>query len=245
MSWSKCPRKDETTKKLKYVVPTRKGRRGTMEYYLTPELEAEFRRLYPVTMNRDLIGLFGLGLTTIQRMKRELGLKKDDKVIKRKHTSMVKRICEKNGYYDSLRGKKPSPQCIEALRQWWEEGRHPKTELREKDPRRYRAMCRRESETRKAQFAEERRRVHLGLEQRTALHIPQFSFTKQQISARHNAVKRGYILGDMRERFGERYIIFWSLDTERSATFEGNLRKYGFTLRELHTPKVARKRDME
>ena len=39
------PRKGESRKKQKYVVPMRRGKMGVMEYYLTEELEKEFIRL--------------------------------------------------------------------------------------------------------------------------------------------------------------------------------------------------------
>lgn len=240
MSWSKTPTKSETTKKQKYVVPQITNKRGRTEYILTPELADELKRLYPTTMNRDLMGLFGLSFSTLQRFKRELGLRKNDKAIKRKHTAMVKRICEQNGYYESIKGKRPTPQCIEASRKWWAEGNNPKKILKENNPRKYKAMCRKQGEQRRARFAEERKRLRIGLEQNTALHIPQFAYTRQQVSARYNAIKRGYILGDMRERFGERYTIYWNKETERSPIFERNLDRYGLTLKELPEPKKER-----
>ena len=245
MSWSKTPTKAETTKKQKYVVPQIVNKYGHIEYILTPELARELKRLYPVTMNRDLMGLFGLSFSTLQRFKRELGLKKNDKVIKRKHTQMVKRICEQNGYYESIKGKRPTPQCIEASRKWWAQGNSPKKILKENNPRKYKAMCRKQGEQRRARFADERKRLRIGLEQNTALHIPQFAYTKQQVSARYNAIRRGYILGDMRVRFGERYTIYWNKETERSLIFERNLDRYGFTLKELPEPKMERKPRVE
>lgn len=237
MSWSKCPRKDEVTKRQKYIVPSFVNKYGTVEYYLTPEQKEAFKRLYPVTMNRDMMGLFGLSFSTLQRFKRELGLKKDTKTIKRKHTAMMKRICEQNGYYDSLRGKKPSEQCIEASRRWWAEGNNPKRILKENNPRKYRSMLRRQSEQRKALFADERRRVRIGLSQSSSLHIPQFPFSKQQIGVRYRAVNFGYILGDRRDNMGERYTIFYDKDTDRKPLFERNFGKYGFSLKQLPEPK--------
>ena len=68
------PTKADATKKQRYFVPTFVNKYGITEYRLTPELQKEFIRLYPVTMNRDLMGLFGLSFSTMQRFKRELGL---------------------------------------------------------------------------------------------------------------------------------------------------------------------------
>ena len=41
----------------------------------------------------------------------------------------------------------------------------------------------------------------------------------------------------MRERFGERYTIYYNDDTERSKLFEKNLVADGFELKELPKPK--------
>lgn len=231
------PKKGESRKKQKYEVPMRQGKHGVMEYYFTPDLEAAFIRLYPITMNPDLMGLFGMGFSTLQRFKRELGLKKNMKVIKHKQAMMIKRKCEKNGYYDSLRGKQPSPQCIEASKEWWADGNHP---LKNMSKRKYNAFRKKMKEYRLKQMMSEKRRVEIGLPQKTKLHLPQFKYKTSQVSHRMNAVKRGYILGDIREKWGERYTIYYNDDTERSALFERNLIKDGFTLKELPKPKKVR-----
>ena len=231
------PRKGESRKKQKYVVPMRRGKMGVMEYYLTEELEKEFIRLYPITMNPDLMGMFGLSFSTLQRFKKQFGLKKDMKVIKHKQAMMIKALCEKNGYYDSLRGKTPSPQCRAAANALRASGFHPMISLKENNPRRYKAIKRRWSRNRTEQIAKERKRADWGLGQRTHLHLPQFKFTRRQLCHRYNALRRGYILGDMRERFGERYTIYYNDDTERSKLFEKNLVADGFELKELPKPK--------
>lgn len=59
---------------------------------------------------------FGIGFPTLQRFKRELGLEKDMKAIRKQQAKDAKKICERNGYYDSLRGKAPSEACLEAIR---------------------------------------------------------------------------------------------------------------------------------
>lgn len=233
MSWTKTPTKAETTKKQKFVVPSFINKWGKLEYKLTPELEKEFSRLYPVTPNREIMGLFGISFSTMQRFKKELGLEKDMAVIKRKHTAQIKRICEKNGYYDSIRGKKPTVQCLDAIRKWWKDGNNPYKSLKDKNPRKYRKVCKANGEHRKKQFQDERRRVAMGLEQKTKLNIPQFEYTISQRNHRYNALKRGYILGDVREMMGERYTIFFDKKTERSDRFERNLTKDGFTIAAL------------
>lgn len=231
------PRKGESRRKQKYVIPMRKGKMGVMEYYLTPELEKEFIRLYPITMNPDLMGLFGLSFSTLQRFKRMYGLEKNRKVILKKHSAQVKQICKRNGYYASMKGKDVSPQCRAAADALRASGFHPMISLKENNPRRYKAIKRRWSRNRTEQIAKERKRADWGLGQKTHLHLPQFKFTRRQLCHRYNAMRRGYILGDMRERFGERYTIYYNDDTERSKLFEKNLVADGFELKELPKPK--------
>lgn len=232
------PKKGESRKKQKYTVPMVNGK-----YLLTPEQEKEFIRLYPITMNPDLMGIFGISFSTLQRFKRQYGLKKDMKVIKHKQAVMIKRLCERNGYYDSMRGKPLSPQCRAAADALRASGFHPLTHLKETNPRRYKALQKKRSVRRTEQMKQERRRADMGLSQRTNLHLPQFKFTKRQVNHRYHAYVRGYILGDKREKFGERYTIFFDKDTDRSVLFERNLIKDGFTIKEL--PKQPKKKHYE
>lgn len=233
MSWSKTHNKSEITVKAKFPVPQIINKWGHTEFVLTPEIAKELKRLYPIKTNLELMGLFAIGFSTLQRFKRELGLKKNEKVIRRKQAELAKQTCENNGYYDSLRGRKPTQQCIDASKRWWADGNHPLDILKKKNPRKYRKIRKDASEKRKAQFADERRRVKIGLDQKTNLHIPQFGYTRKQVCHRHNAIKRGYILGDYRENMGERYTIFWNRQTERSERFEHNLVKDGFRVSAL------------
>ena len=78
------PTRAEITGKARYQCPMHKVH-GADAYYLTPEMEKHFRRLYPVTMNRDMMRLFGISFSTVQRFKRSLGLEKKMKTIRRKH----------------------------------------------------------------------------------------------------------------------------------------------------------------
>lgn len=229
MSFNNTKTPTKPTCKAKYQVPQRKhARAGVMEFYLTPELEKEFRRLFPVTMNRRMMELFGISFSTLQRFKRELGLVKNETTIRKKLAKQVKKICEDNGYYDSLRGKAPSDACIEATKKMWAEGFHPMKALKKKSPRKYKRTCQRRSEERKALIAKEKKHIRWGLSQSTGLHLPFDIFTRSQVSHRHNALKRGYLLGDMAEFSGERYTIFYDKDTKRSPRFEQNCINDGF-----------------
>lgn len=234
MSWSKTHNKSEITVKAKFPVPQIINKWGHTEFVLTPEIAKELKRLYPIKTNLELMGLFAIGFSTLQRFKRELGLKKNEKVIRRKQAKLAKQTCENNGYYDSLRGQKPTQQCIEASKRWWADGNHPLDILKKKNPRKYRKICKDASDKRKAQFADERRRVKIGLDQKTNLLVPQFEYTISQRNHRYNALKRGYILGDVREMMGERYTTSFDKETERSDRFERNLVKDGFTVSRLY-----------
>lgn len=204
-----------------------------MEFYLTPELEKEFRRLFPVTMNRRMMELFGISFATMQRFKRELGLVKNETTIRKKLAKQVKKICEDNGYYDSLRGKAPSDACIEATKKMWAEGFHPMKALKKKNPRKYKKTCQRRSEERKALIAKEKKHIRWGMSQDTGLHLPFDIFTKSQISHRYNALNRGYLLGDRAEFSGERYTIFYDKDKKRSPRFEQNCIADGFRIQSI------------
>lgn len=149
------PTRAEIVGKARYQCPMHKVR-GVNAYYLTPELEQHFRRLYPTTLNRDMMRLFGISFVTMQRFKRQLGLTKNMTTIRRKQAAIAKQICEQNGYYDSLRGKAPSEACIEASRQMFANGFHPMKALKRKSPRRYRRLMEQRSEKRKALWQKER-----------------------------------------------------------------------------------------
>lgn len=130
---------------------------GSLEYYLTPELEKEFRRLFPVTMNRKMMELFGISFSTLQRFKRALGLQKDDKVIRKKLAQQVKKICEANGYYASLRGRPLSQAAIEAAKKLRAEGFNPIAALKKKNPRKYKRYIEKKRQDRLALEEEIRR----------------------------------------------------------------------------------------
>ena len=235
---TKSPRKPQGGKGQKYVVPQRRSEAGQMVYYLTPELEAEFRRLFPVTMNPVLMRWFGLSCNTLHRFAQNLGLSKDMAAIHKAHARQIKRICERNGYYASMRGKAPSEATVEATRRRWAEGFHPLKALKEKDPKKYKATLERRAQRRRELMAKERRRVEIGLNPYTKLHIPCYNYTSSQVNHRYYAVKRGYVPGDVREGTGERYVLYYTRGTARSARFEKNCIRDGFCIRELD-PKPA------
>lgn len=86
---------------------------------------------------------------------------------------------------------------------------------------------------RKELYDKEKRRKELGLTQKTNFNLPQFNYTDAQGQCRYRMRKKGYILGDYREDFGERYTLYWSSQTNRSRRMESNAINIGFTIKEL------------
>jgi hypothetical protein len=178
--------------------------------------------------------------STLHRFAREFGLTKSPKGIKRikkRQAAHVKRLCEKNGYYDSLRGKQPSEACRKASAQMWQEIRggkreHPARIMKRTNPRKYRKWQQRKSQEYKETIRKEMRRALYGMERKTRLRcIVLCKFTKRQVCHRYNALRRGYIImQDCSEQSGERYNIYYDDQTERTPIFERNLQKDGFNL---------------
>ena len=231
---TKTPRMAEIEGKARYQVPSRLVR-GVKTYYLTPELEARFRKLYPVTMNRDMMRLFGISHTTMERFKRDLGLSKNMRTIRHKHAQQVKRICEENGYYDSIRGKQPSEACLEGARQKRASGFHPMKALKQKNPKKYRRVVQQWSEARRELIRKERIRVNWGLGQDTNIHIPYDPYGRKRSVFKNTCKAVGYIPGNAHEP-AERWKIFYTPDTKRGRIRERNGEKLGFKFEPLSVP---------
>lgn len=222
---TKTPRLAEITGKAIHQVPMHKVR-GVDAYYLTPDIQAHFVRLYPITMNRDMMRMFGISFATLQRLKRELGLQKNKAVIIRKQAEVCKKVCEANGYYDSIRGKAPSEACMEATRQLRATGWHPMDTVR-KNKRRYNRLMQQRSERRKELMRKERMRVDYGLERKTNLVIPYDPFGKKRMSFRNTCKRVGYIPGNAYNPL-ERWIIFYNAGTHRGTIREQHGTALGF-----------------
>lgn len=211
-------------------------------YNMSNDQQDWLRRCYPETENGVLLEKMGncISLGTLHRMAKELGLKKSEagmRRIRKRHAAQVKRICEKNGYYASLRGKRPSDQCMHAMAKMWQEVKegkreHPAQVMKRENPRRYRKWMERKSIERKASIQRETRRMLYGLERQTKLKcVVLTKYTKSQTSHRYNALRRGYfVMQDCSEQSGERYNIYYDDTTERSSRFEKNLVDDGFNL---------------
>ncbi len=210
----------------KYQLPKRSGKNNAMEFYMTPELEAEFVRLFPVTINRKMMRLFGISFSVLQRYKRKLGLAKQMPAIRKKQAEITKRICEENGYYNSLRGKRPSEACIEAGRRLRATGWVPLTPEK-RNSAEFKARFAEGIERRRETYRRERLRVYNGLEQKTKLYIPYAPFGKRRSSFRHCCKKAGYVTGNKHDD-NERWVIYYTPDTQRGKIREQHGIALGF-----------------
>ncbi len=102
MSFRDTKTPSKPTGKAKWQIPMRRTEKGCTAYVLEGELLERFRKEYPRHSNRRLMQWFGISFSTLQRFRRELGLQKDMTKIRKEHAKDVKRICEKNGYYELL-----------------------------------------------------------------------------------------------------------------------------------------------
>lgn len=155
------PKLSEITGEAKYQCPTHIVN-GAVTYYMTPELEARFRKLYPVTMNRDMMQLFGISFSTVQRFKRQFGLEKKMKTIRRKQAAVAKKINEESGFFDTLRGKPLSEACYKAAAEKRATGWHPLKGLSHRNNRKYHRIMKKRSENRKELMRKEKMRVEWG-----------------------------------------------------------------------------------
>ena len=170
---------------------------------------------------------FGISFSTLQRFKREFGLEKDMQAIRKQQAKDIKKICEKNGYYASIRGKAPSEACLEATRQLRASGFHPIKQIKATNPRKYKRLMRKKSEQRKELYRKERLRAFYGLERQTNLRIPAAPLSHSASSHKHAMVKSCNYFADP---LGDPHIICYDSETQRSARREATAAKYGLKI---------------
>lgn len=223
---TKTPLKPTTA--AKWQVPMRpNAKSGMKEYYLEGELKERFCKLFPKNSNRRMMTWFGIGFSTMQRFKREFGLEKDMKSIRKQQAKDTKRICERNGYYASLRGKAPSEACMEAIRQLRAAGFHPMKQLKATNPRKYKRLMRKKSEQRKELYRKEQLRAFYGLERKTNLRIPSSPLSHSASSHKHAMIKACNYFADP---LGDPHIVCYDSETQRSARREATAAKYGLKI---------------
>ena len=213
------------TKEAKWQVPMRPSpKNGVSAYYLEGELKERFCKLFPKNSNRRMMAWFGLSFSTLQRFKREFGLEKDMKSIIRQQAKDTKRICEKNGYYASLRGKKPSEACFDGARKLFASGFHPMNQLKANNPRRYKQLLRKRSEQRKELYRKEQLRAFYGLERQTNLRIPTNPMSRRATAQKYAMIKCCNYFPDPD---GDPHIVCYDSETQRSARREATAAKHG------------------
>jgi hypothetical protein len=228
MSFGNTKTSRKPTGEAKYQIPMRATpeSNGVKTYVLEGELKKKFIKLFPKNSNRRMMEWFGISFSTVQRFKNELGLKKDMKAIRRQQIMDVKKTCEENGYYDSLRGKPVSEACKEGSRRLRASGFCPMRALKKKNPRRFKAVIRRRAEARKELWRKERLREEYGLERKTKLRLSQRPITSSAASFKFLMIhKRNYFAVP-----GHTWWIAYDSETDRSERSEATARKHGFEI---------------
>ena len=225
MSFNNTKTPNKPIGKAKWQVPMRPHHKGGKDqYYLEGELKERFCKLFPKNSNRRLMKWFGISFSTLQRFRRELGLQKDMRAIRKQLAKDIKKTCEKNGYYDSLRGHAPSEACMEATRQLRAAGFHPIKQLKANNPRKYKRLMQKKSEQRKELWRKERLRAFYGLDRQTNLHIPSSPLSHRAAAQKHAMIKACNYFADP---LGDPHIICYDSETQRSARREATAAKHG------------------
>ena len=210
---------------------------GPMEYYLEGELRELFVKNFPRHSNRRLMQWFGVSSVTLHRLARSLGLKKDMAAIRRELARDVKHICERNGYYASLRGRPLSEACTEAVRRKRAGGFHPMLQLKADNPRRYRRVLKQRSEARKEQVRKERLRMLYGLERKTRLRLPLAPLTHTAVSQKNAMIhKNNYFACP-----GHSSWVCYDSDTRRSPRREATAVRHGLKIVEGESAETLEK----
>ena len=219
-----------------------RGGKNHHEAILNEEQKAWLVRWYPVTENKRLAKAMGVSLDAMRSYARRLGVKGKSATgmaaIRKRAGKAAAKTNERNGCYERKRGKPVSEATRQGQMKRWQdvrEGRRlsPMEELKQRDPKAYAENMRLKSDLRKEMIRKEKRRVIYGLERKTSLKIVVINpYTRSQTCHRHSALKRGYLLDeDCSEGQPGRYVIYYDDETQRSAKFEANCIKDGFTFK--------------
>jgi len=195
-----------------------------------------------VTENKRLAKAMGVSMEAMRNYANRLGVKGKSEAgmaaIRKRQGKAAAKTNERNGCYERKRGKPVSEATRQGLLKRWQdvrEGRRlsPMEELKQRDPKAYTENMRLKSELRKEIIRKEQRRVIYGMERKTKLKmIVMKKYTQSQTHHRCSALKRGYLLDmDCSEGQPGRYVIYYDDETERSAKFEANCIKDGFTFK--------------
>ena len=226
MSYSGTKTPAKPTGVAKWQVPKRRNKNGQPAYVLEGELRELFIENFPIHSNRRIMQWFGLSHSTTQRFARGLGLKKDMARIRKELVRDIKRTCEKNGYYDSLRGKSLPENALIGLRKLYEGGFSAISRLKEKSPRKYKKFREKMSESHKDMWRKERLRAKYGLERKTKLNIPFHPMTHKQSSCKHYMIKKYNYFADP----DDRHAVCYDSQTRRSERSERTAMRHGLRI---------------
>lgn len=228
MSFANTKTPTKPTTKAKWPVPMRPNAKQPhlMEYYLEGELLDKFCKLFPKHSNRRIMQWFGIGFATMQRFKRELGLEKDMTAIRKELAKDVKKICEKNGYYDSLRGKAPCQAARDATAKLRAEGFHPWKRLKEINPRKFKRAQKKKAEKWRETRERDKRRVGFGFE-------PQTNFNHSFVKLSHTAIGQKHVMIKRNNYFSDPEHPSWvcyDKETKRSERSEATAVRHGLRI---------------
>jgi hypothetical protein len=219
-----------------------RGGKNHREVILNEEQEAWLVRWFPVTENKRLAKAMGVSMEAMRNYANRLGVKGKSEAgmaaIRKRQGKAAAKTNERNGCYERKRGKPVSEATRAGLLKRWQdvrEGRRlsPMEELKQRDPKAYAENMRLKSELRKEMIRNEQRRMLYGMERKTKLKVVVLKpYTQSQTHHRHSALQRGYLLDtDCSEGQPGRYVIYYDDETQRSARFEANCIKDGFTFK--------------
>lgn len=197
--------------------------KGRLKYVLDGEAKEQFIKLYPKNPNYKMMKMFGLSSSTVQRFCRELGLKKNKKAILKIQAKTLKKTCTENGYYASLKGKRPSDACIEATKKLRAAGFSPILRLKELNPKKYKKALEKRSEERKNLVKMERLREEYGLKRKTKIKIVQNKITHNACTYKSYMVKKANYFSFRDNPFEVYYDSF----TQRSEKMEATAARHG------------------
>ena len=211
----------------RYPVKTVPNKYGCLTHVLEGETQRMFRKLWPIHSNRRIAEWFGLSFSTIQRLAKSEGLEKNMKAIRKELSRDVKKICEANGYYASLRGKRPSEACLEASRRKRAEGYHPYKRMKELSPRRYAKFIAERGAHIHELREKEKKRLRWGLEQKTKLNVAVKPLPHRAAGQKHLMIKHNNYFTVP----GHSSWVCYDNDTRRSARREATAIRHGLQVR--------------
>lgn len=213
-----------TDVKPKYPIPQKPHPTANVPmYYLDGEIKEKFFELYPTHTNPELMKLFGVCYSTIIRFARTYCLQKDMDVIRRKQANAAKKTCIENGYYASLRGRRPSDATIEGTKRMFAEGFSPLAVFKKKHPKKYKRMIKERAEKRKELIRRDRLRIEYGLPRLTKLHLSATPLSHLAHAQKSAMIKKKNYFADLDHSDW----VCYDSETDRSPRMEATAHRHG------------------